>query len=193
MAKKHRLRTWYAAFFKKEADQIFLNRLLPDHLVMFDSEDMAYTYKMNQRLMPLKDENGEAIVDENGYAQLPDHGKITVVGIKGSKMDWKQIEKAPKEALRQMDIQADAINVHYRIATNKQNLKVVLEETDDIYNRFANSPMAKAGGVTPIPVDETIDQEEAIRVQEKAVELVKEMDKVDGDSSTETLSPAAQS
>lgn len=141
MAKKHRERVWYTALFQKDADIAFLNRQLKEGTVFFDKEPVAYSYAVNQRLTPLRDENNEIIVNEEGYAQLPDLGKITVIGIKGHILNWKKVEKAPKDALRNIGINADSICVNHPISLNKQTLSVVLEESDEAYERFEKSPM----------------------------------------------------
>lgn len=150
MAKKHRQRTWYIALFQEESDKAFLHRRLPNNAVLFDSENIAYSYALNRRLTPIRDENDKLILDEKGYAQLPNLGKLTVVGVKGKALDWKQVEKAPKDALRQMGFSADAIGVKYNVPLNKVTLESVMEETDEMYNKFANSALAKAGGVKPL-------------------------------------------
>lgn len=164
MAKKFRQRTWYVGLFKKEADAAFLHRRLPAESIFFDKESLAYSYSMNERLKPLRDENGTHIVNDKGYAQLPDLGKLTVIGIKGSAMDWNNVEKAPAYLLRDMGISGDSVKTLSVMALNKQTLKTVLEESDEMFNRFAESPLAKAGGVIPIDIPEA-------EVSELATEL----------------------
>lgn len=159
MAKKFRQRVWYVGLFKKEADAAFLHRRLPEKMIFFDKENLAYGFSMNERLKPMHDEAGDVIIDKQGYGQLPELGKLTVIGIKGSALNWDEVEKAPTHWLRERGMSGDSILSQSIIPLNKQTIKIVFEESDEMFNRFANSPLAKAGGVMPIAIPETEDSE----------------------------------
>lgn len=148
MAKKHRQRTWYVGLFKEAAERAFRNRKLPEGTVFFDKDNLAYGYAANARLVPMRDENNELVVDEKGYAQLPKLGKLTIIAIKGSNINWSAIEKAPKELLKEAGINGDSIRLDYSIPLNKQTIQYVFEETDEMYERFANSALGRAGGMS---------------------------------------------
>lgn len=147
MAKKHRNRIWYTGLFRDDAQVASDTRKLPEGTIFFDRENLAYGYAVNGRLKPTRDEQGELIVNEEGYAQLPDLGKLTIIAVKGEKLDWKQIEKAPKGTLAEMGVHGDTIRSHYVMPLNKHTIHTVFEETDEMYDKFANSAMARAGGV----------------------------------------------
>jgi hypothetical protein len=107
---------------------------------------VAYGYGCADRLEIKRDDNGNPVTNDSGYAQLQNEGKLTLVGIKGSELDWKKVIVLDKPA----GMKGEAITSSVAIPVNKQTLKMILEETDQMYNRFANSPLAKAGGVKPI-------------------------------------------
>lgn len=154
--KKHRNRVWYTGLYKEDAKKVSDSRIIPEGAIFFDKEKLAYSFAMQKRLEPVRDAEGNLIVDDKGYAQLPDLGRLTVIGIKGEQMDWRRIEKAPKGALREIGIQGDSIKALYPVQLNKLTLSTVLEETTEMYENFAKSPLAKAGGV---PSGTTADED----------------------------------
>lgn len=145
MAKKHSKRIWYIGLTKDEADLAFLNRRLPIGVRLFDQFSLAFGLASFKRLKPVRDKAGQLVLDEHGYAKLPEPGRITVIGVKGKSLDWKQIEKGEKLPSQTIGIKGDYIEVDYQVALNKQTLDVVLEETDESYESYITSPLVQAG------------------------------------------------
>ncbi len=157
MAKKIKKREWYAATFERNdvgvsTKDVSKTRSLVAKTILFDTPDQAYAHRSSARLQPMKDEEGKHILNKDGIAQLPDYGKITVWGIKGKAIDWKRVSVGRKKDFDQLN--SDVIQLNYELPLNKQTIHTVLEESDDMYNKFANSPLGKAGGLKPIPIKE---------------------------------------
>lgn len=147
MAQKPRHRTWWYPVFEKENKEIQRRGYIGDEAadefpILFDNQEDAYMMAMGNRLMP-KRVNGEVVLNDEGYAQLEDHGKITLIGVKGQVLDWKKVQKLVPPA----GMKGSIIAVPYELSLHKQNLKQVLQETDEMYQRHINSPLGRAGGL----------------------------------------------
>lgn len=152
MAKKRRHRTWWFPVFTKEIGEIQKHNELPlfndgGSALLFDQKMVAYGFAVGKRLDVQRNEEGVVVTNDKGYAQLEDHGKITLIGIKGSTIDWKQVSVVDDKP---ESVKGEAIVVGYNIPVNKQTLDKVFEETDEMYNRYAGTPLAKAGGIEKI-------------------------------------------
>ena len=148
MAKKRRHRTWWFPAFESETKEIAKTQVIGDvdndvYPLLFDSESLAYNYALGKRLDVKRDEDGNVITNEQGYAQLNDLGRVTVFGFKGKQLDWKRTQALERPA----SAKGDAIVVGYNIPLNKQTLDRVFEETEEMYENFKRSPLAQAGGL----------------------------------------------
>lgn len=151
MAKKRRKRIWYFPFFASNKKKIELQKRVGDTAngqppMLFDDPNTAYGFLAARRFDMQKDENGETIVNEDGYGQLKDEGKVHLIAFKGEEINWKNTDVLKEFS----DDKTEGIIVFEDLQVNKQTVKGVFEESDEMYNQFARSPLAQAGGVKPI-------------------------------------------
>jgi hypothetical protein len=154
MAKKLRHHTWWFPVFTKEVETIRKNKAIGsiesgELPILFNEKMVAYGYAVGRRMDVKRDDNGDVITNDKGYGQLQDHGKITLIGIKGDQIDWKRASVIDKPS----NVKGIAIAASYNVPVNKQTLKTVFEESDEMYNRYATTPLAKAGGLEAIETD----------------------------------------
>ena len=157
MAKKPRKREWYIALYDKDAERAKLHRRLPTGALLFDDPSVAYGTANSQRMKPKRDENNEVVTDEEGYAQLEDHGKIVVIGINGKHLNWENIEHAPKK--KNPGSPCDAIQVSETIPLNVKTVYTALEESEEAYKAYRTSPLARRGGLEYDATDSTGEDE----------------------------------
>lgn len=147
MAKKRRHRIWWFALFPDQYKKLTEERVLPVPMVLFDKSEMAYSMGYADRFEPLMDADGNRVVVSD-YVQLKDNGKITVVGIHGSVINWKKnvtVERAPHGNM-------ESIYLEQPIKLDAKAVYRILEETDEMYANHLQSPLARAGGLT-VPED----------------------------------------
>lgn len=162
MAKKARHRVWWYPVFEAEKKTLENNGSIgpknedqDECPILFDNYSDAYALAASTR-MPIKMENGERVVNDQGYAQLENLGRITLIGFRGKRMDWKQIKKLPPAD----GMKGEAIALVYQQSAKSYYVEQVLEETDEMYLNQINSPLARAGGIVP-PADLIKKVEEA--------------------------------
>jgi hypothetical protein len=147
MAKKRKKRIWWFPVFSEEAKRLRrLNKITVDDdnlPVLFDDMEVAYGFAVGKRLDVKRDDNGNVVTNEKGYGQLHDHGRITLIGIKGSAINWKNVSTIEKP----FDLKGEAIAVGDDIGLNRQTLDRIFEEPEELFERFALSPLAQAGGI----------------------------------------------
>lgn len=167
--KKPRHRIWWYPVFEAEEKQLRKTRLLTEFNgewpILFDSDVQAYSLACAHRLEPKRDENGNIITNENGYAQLDNHGRITMIGIRGSAINWKKVEHLKIEGLK-----GHAIRLIYPLPLNPQTYKKILQETDEMYNKAISTPLARAGGIKSPTTTEDIDAADSNTVQDQPQE-----------------------
>lgn len=149
MAKKRRHRVWWYPAMGADRENIERTNVIGDvtndkHPILFDDKMVAYGYAVARRMDIKRDDAGNVITNDKGYAQLHDHGKIVLIGVKGKDIDWKKAVVLEKPD----NMKGDAISVGYDITLNKQTLEQVFEESDEMYNRYVSSPLGQAGGLS---------------------------------------------
>lgn len=159
MAKKLRKRTWWFPFFESEKKKIELRKIIGDTdagemPILFDDPNVAYGFMAAKRLEVYRDENDEVVLNNDGYAKLKNEGKIHVIAFDGKHLNWKNIEVMPGITIEDKHT---AIVSFENIGVNQQTVKKVFEESDELFNRFANTPLAQAGGVKPIEASDPTD------------------------------------
>lgn len=179
--KKMRNRTWYAATFENNevgvsTEDVMSTKKLVERTILFDHPDAAYAHRMADRMKPLRDENNELVLNDEGIAQLPNYGRVTVFGIKGKAVNWKNVVKVKRKDIGEKAT-ADIIQLGEDLLLNKQTIATILEESDEMYNRYSGSPLAKAGGVTT----------NQSTPEEAMAQLEREMGVDNGVTSTETV------
>lgn len=132
--KKRNKRQWFVPVFQEGLDTLKKEGSFPIRTIAFDSFDNAYSYAASIRLTPIRDENGELVLDENGYAILPSHGKISIMEIDGKKIDWKRVDVISNHLhLMGMGEQRDGIELLYHYPFNKSSIRAIREEPDNFY------------------------------------------------------------
>lgn len=154
MAKKLRKRLWWYAFFESEKKKIELRKKIEDTPILFDDPNVAYGYMSAKRLDVQRDENDKIIMHKDGYAKLKNEGKIHLIAFEGKNLNWKELEVIDGVTIEDKH---NAIVSHVDIPVNQQTVKKVFEESDAMFNMFANTPLAKAGGVKPIAIANDTD------------------------------------
>lgn len=168
--KKPRHRIWWYPVFEAEEQELRRTMLLTETdgewPILYDREDQAYALAYAHRLEPKRNEDGSIITNDQGYAQLTNHGRITLIGIRGSVIDWKKVKHIKAEGLK-----GHAIVVQHPIPLNPQTYKKVLQESEQAYVKAISSPLARAGGIEPPPkqIEETDEpDQEAVQDQSQA-------------------------
>ena len=134
--KKRRHRQWYIPVFEEGIKELQMTKKLPVHAIAFDNFTDAYSYAASLRLSPVRDENGELVLDEKGLAQLPNFGKINILEIDGKKLDWKRIESISNTfRLKGMAPTHDAIQINYEYPFHKNSIRTLKEESDEFFER----------------------------------------------------------
>ncbi len=151
MAKKKRHRIWWYPMFEMEAAAVKASRILKDEgdgwPLLFDSREQAYAMAAAHRFEVQKDKDGAHVLVD-GRAQLINHGRITILGIKGAAIDWKKALAVP---LKQ-PAKGEAISIRNPIQVHEWNYDAIFSEPEDVYKMIVNSNMAKAGGVSDAAV-----------------------------------------
>jgi hypothetical protein len=146
MAKKLRKRIWYLHLYDKEYNQALRTGMLEgteQHpILLFDTKEMAYAYAHAGRF-EVKRENGEVLLNEEGYAQLENKGRIRLIGLKPEYLSWKEMKQIP----HQPGLKGTAMAVFYSLQLNRQTIREVVQETEEMYHQAINNPLAWAGGV----------------------------------------------
>lgn len=159
--KKRRHRTWWFPVFSKEVIELQARQQIGDvekdvYPVLFDDKMTAYGYAVGRRLDVKRDKDGNVILNKDGHAQLKQPGKITLIGIKGKAIDWKKVEILKEKP---ESVKGEAFAADYNIPINKQTLAQVFEESDEMYNQYAGTPLAQAGGIKKIESDTPTTEE----------------------------------
>jgi len=164
--KKPRHRIWWYPVFEAEEKELREKRLLTQEdgewPILYDREDQAYALAYAHRLEPKRNEDGSIITNEEGYAQLINHGRITLIGIRGSAIDWKKVKHIKAEGLK-----GHAVMVQHPIHLNSQTYKKILQESDKAYHQAISTPLARAGGIEPPPQAEASDEQNQDAVQDQ--------------------------
>ncbi|WP_422661820.1 hypothetical protein ACK8P5_26045 (plasmid) [Paenibacillus sp. EC2-1] len=162
--KKKRHRTWWYPAFQKELDKIRISGKIQKTTTitndggtatisapaLYDRKDEAYAVATSKRFEAMRDVDGKVITNDEGYARLEDLGRITLIGIRGKAINWKTVSEVPP-----LDgMKGERIVVMDELSTHSTNIDKVFEETDEMYARYANSPIARAGGIAPVEVKE---------------------------------------
>lgn len=154
MAKKLRKRIWWLPFFESEKKKIELRKKVDANAILFDDPNAAFGYMAAKRLDVQRDEDGNIIMGKDGYAKLKNRGKIHLIAFEGKNLNWKEI--GLNDGITN-DSKHNAIIYHEELPINLQTVKKVFEESDQMFNMFANTPLAKAGGVKPIAIANDTD------------------------------------
>ena len=134
--KKRNKRNWYIPVFEDGIKELQNSKQFPVGTLAFDDFNNAYSYAASLRLSPLRDEDGELVLDENGRAQLPPFGKVNIVEIEGRKIDWKNVEIISSLFhLKGMKETRDAIEFQYNFPFHNNSVKTIKEESDEFYDR----------------------------------------------------------
>lgn len=134
--KKRRLRSWFVPVFEEGIKELTKQKKFPLQLIAFDNFDDAYAYGAHIRLSPLVNEEGETILDEKGYAKLPQLGKINIVELSGKDIDWKKIRVvSPVFRLRGLKEQRDVIEFDYQYPFVNNSIVSIKEENDEYYKK----------------------------------------------------------
>lgn len=149
MAKKKRHRIWWYPLFAEEYKQFIKTRQLgevhedgDEYAMLFDSQTTAYSMACANRFV-VKRENGEVIKDENGLAQIENHGRIYMIGVKGKTINWKKASalKVPD------DVDGEVIALEEVVKLDRQNIYQIIEENDEAFEKYGKAPFKPQGGV----------------------------------------------
>ncbi len=132
--KKRSKRQWFIPVYEEGLELVKQHKHFPMRAIAFDNFDNAYSYAASTRLTPVRDDNGDLVLDENGYAIIPELGKISVIEIDGKKIDWKKTEVVSVYLhLMGMPEQNDAVELLYTHGFNKHAIRSIREEPDNLY------------------------------------------------------------
>ena len=132
--KKRNKRQWFIPVYQDGLEKIKKAKEFPLHALAFDSFDNAYSYAASMRLTPLRDDDGELVLDDNGLAIIPELGLVSIIEIDGKNIDWKQVDIVSSHLhLMGMPERNDGIELLYNHPFNKAAVRSIREEPDNLY------------------------------------------------------------